>query len=106
MAESTLMTRSGHWELGQSFAVPWKMCSDPAELKFGTQHLRISFKWVPRRREDRMAVTAGYYLSGVIALAIIVIGARFFIAPRAAAAAYGLAVTPDQTRDAFLSVKG
>jgi hypothetical protein len=53
-----------------------------------------------------MAVTAGYYLSGVIALAIVVIGARFFIAPRAAAAAYGLAVTPDQTRDAYLSVKG
>jgi hypothetical protein len=53
-----------------------------------------------------MAVTVGYYLSGVIALAIVVIGARFLIAPRAAAAGYGLAVTPDQTSDAFLSVKG
>ena len=49
--------------------------------------------------------TLGYYLSGVIALGIIIIGARFFVAPHAAAAAFGVPVSPDARWDAFLSVK-
>ena len=49
--------------------------------------------------------TLGYYLSGVIALGIIIIGARFFAAPHAAAAAFGVTVSPDARWDAYLSVK-
>ena len=49
--------------------------------------------------------TLGYYLSGVIALGIIVIGARFFVAPYPAAAGFGVPVTPDARWDAYLSVK-
>ncbi|MEV3900780.1 DUF4267 domain-containing protein [Mycobacterium sp. NPDC050551] len=51
--------------------------------------------------------TVGYVLAGLIAAAIIVIGARFLVAPRAAAAGYG--VQPDLDRPsvgAYLSVKG
>ena len=47
--------------------------------------------------------TLGYYLSGVIALGIIIIGARFFVAPHAAAAAFGVPVSPDARWDAYLS---
>lgn len=52
-----------------------------------------------------MATTIGYVLSGVIALAIAIIGLRFLIAPYSAAANYGVAVTPDSRWSAFLSVK-
>ena len=51
--------------------------------------------------------TIGYTLAGLIAAGIIVIGARFIVAPRAAAAGYG--VLPDQDQPsvgAYLSVKG
>ncbi|MGB6752409.1 MAG: DUF4267 domain-containing protein [Xanthobacteraceae bacterium] len=47
----------------------------------------------------------GYYLSGVIALGIIIIGTRFFVAPHPAAAAFGVPVSPDAHWDAYLSVK-
>jgi Domain of unknown function (DUF4267) len=52
-----------------------------------------------------MAVTAGYYLSAAIAVAIILIGARFMAAPQAAAAGYGVPVEPDARWGAYLSVK-
>ena len=52
-----------------------------------------------------MATIMGYYLSGAIALGIVIIGTRFLFAPYAAAAGFGVAVTPDATWDAFLSVK-
>jgi hypothetical protein len=54
-----------------------------------------------------MITTIGYILAGLIAAAIIVIGARFMIAPRAAAAGYG--VQPDlgdRSVGAYLSIKG
>lgn len=47
--------------------------------------------------------TTGYWLAGIIAAAIIFIGARFLVAPRVAAAGYG--VQPDSA-GAYLSVKG
>jgi hypothetical protein len=37
-----------------------------------------------------MAATIGFYLSGVIAIAIIFIGCRFLLAPSTAASAYGV----------------
>src|SRR5271167_2537089 len=52
-----------------------------------------------------MAATIGFYLSGVIALAIVAIGTRFLVAPYPAADAYGVPVVPDLAWDAFLSVK-
>ena len=56
-----------------------------------------------------MTVTTniGYGLAGLIAAAIIVLGARFLVAPRVAAAGYGVLPDVDQpdTR-AYLSVKG
>lgn len=51
--------------------------------------------------------TIGYVLAGLIAAAIIVIGARFLIAPRAAAAGYG--IQPDLSQPsvgAYMSIKG
>ncbi|MDH6247230.1 DUF4267 domain-containing protein [Mycobacterium sp. OTB74] len=51
--------------------------------------------------------TIGYILSGLIAVGIVFIGARFIVAPRVAAAGYG--VQPDlsqQSTRAYLSVKG
>jgi hypothetical protein len=55
-----------------------------------------------------MTVTAiGYALAGLIAVAIIFIGARFLVSPRVAAAGYG--VQPDleqRSTGAYLSVKG
>lgn len=56
-----------------------------------------------------MTVTAtiGYVLAGVIAAAIIFIGARFLVAPRVAAAGYGVLADVDQPETrAYLSVKG
>ena len=51
-----------------------------------------------------MTVThVGYILAGLIAAAIIVIGARFIVAPRVAASGYGV---PDPGTGAYLSVKG
>jgi hypothetical protein len=51
--------------------------------------------------------TIGYTLAGLIGAGIIFIGARFFVAPRVAAAGYG--VQPDlgqRSAGAYLSVKG
>ena len=54
-----------------------------------------------------VTVTIGYVLAGIIAAAIIFIGARFLVAPRVATAGYGVLAEVDQpgTR-AYLSVKG
>ena len=56
--------------------------------------------------EGQVTVIIGYWLSGVIALGIALIGARFLFAPHAAAAAYGVSVAPDPRWEAYLSVKG
>jgi Domain of unknown function (DUF4267) len=51
--------------------------------------------------------TIGYVLAGLIAAGIVVIGARFIVAPNVAAAGYG--VQPDLTQrsvGAYLRVKG
>ena len=64
--------------------------------------------WPLRRdlpREGQVTATIGYWLSGAIALGIVFIGARFFFAPHAAAAAYGVSVGPDPRWEAYLSVK-
>ncbi|MBU8832243.1 DUF4267 domain-containing protein [Mycolicibacterium goodii] len=53
-----------------------------------------------------MTITA-YILSGLIAAAIIVVGAWFLVAPRVAAAGYGVVPDLDQrSTGAYLSVKG
>ena len=54
-----------------------------------------------------ITATIGYALAGLLAAAIIFIGARFLVAPRVAAAGYG--VLPDLDHPgagAYLSVKG
>jgi hypothetical protein len=49
----------------------------------------------------------GYGLSGLLGLGIIFIGARFLLAPRAAAADFGIAIGPSgESVDPYLSVKG
>ena len=54
-----------------------------------------------------MIITIGYTLAGLIAVAIIFIGARFLVAPRVAAAGYGVEADVGQrSADAYLSVKG
>jgi hypothetical protein len=53
-----------------------------------------------------MATTIGFVLSGVVALAIVFIGARFIYAPYLAASGYGISVLPRQGWDAYLSAKG
>jgi len=54
-----------------------------------------------------MTTTIGYILAGLIAAAIIFIGARFILAPRTAAAGYGVPADPGQPSvGAYLSVKG
>ncbi len=54
-----------------------------------------------------MISIAGYTLAGLIAVAIIVIGARFILAPRVAAAGYGVPADPHQpSMRAYLNVKG
>ena len=54
-----------------------------------------------------MITTIGYALSGLIAAAIIFIGARFIVAPRVAAAGYGVPADPGQQAvSAYLNVKG
>jgi hypothetical protein len=54
-------------------------------------------------REAMVLTKIGYGLSGLLGAGIIVIGARFLVAPRAAAAGYGL--TSEQG-DPYLAVKG
>lgn len=54
-----------------------------------------------------ITTTIGYVLAGVLAAAIIFIGARFLLAPRTAAAGYGVLPDLDQPgARAYLSVKG
>lgn len=54
-----------------------------------------------------ITATAGYVLAGALAAAIIAIGARFLVAPRTAAAGYGVLPDLDQPGvRAYLSVKG
>lgn len=54
-----------------------------------------------------VTTTIGYVLAGVIAAAIIFVGARFLAAPRVAAAGYGVPADVDQPAiRAYLSVKG
>jgi hypothetical protein len=43
----------------------------------------------------------GYWLSGAIALGIVLIGVRFFLAPHAAAVAFGVPVRPDAHWEAY-----
>src|SRR6202008_3689859 len=57
------------------------------------------------RKKNLMINTIGYWLSGVIALGIVLIGVRFFLAPHAAAAAFEVPVRPDAQWEAYLSVK-
>ena len=52
-----------------------------------------------------MIVDSGYYLSAAIALTLVLIGARFFVAPYAAAEGFGVAVAPDARWDAYLRRK-
>jgi hypothetical protein len=54
-----------------------------------------------------ITTTIGYALAGLLAAAIIFIGARFLVAPRVAAAGYGVLPDLDQPgAGAYLSVKG
>lgn len=54
-----------------------------------------------------MTSTIGYTLAALLAAGIIVIGARFLIAPRVAAAGYGVSPNLDRpAAGAYLSVKG
>jgi Domain of unknown function (DUF4267) len=53
-----------------------------------------------------MAATIGFYLSGVIAIAIIFIGCRFLLASSTAAAAYGVPAGAEPHLRAYLSAKG
>ncbi|WP_235488944.1 DUF4267 domain-containing protein, partial [Frankia sp. AvcI1] len=51
--------------------------------------------------------TVGYVFSWIVSVAIIFIGMRFLLVPRAAAAAFGVAVPADIGRaDAYFAVKG
>ncbi|WP_068185951.1 DUF4267 domain-containing protein [Mycobacterium sp. UM_CSW] len=54
-----------------------------------------------------ITTTIGYVLAGLLAAGIIFIGARFLVAPRVAAAGYGVLPDLDQPGvGAYLSVKG
>lgn len=54
-----------------------------------------------------ITTTAGYVLAGLLAAAIIFIGARFLVAPGVAAAGYGVPATSNEPGSgAYLSVKG
>jgi hypothetical protein len=54
-----------------------------------------------------ITATIGYVLAGLLAAAIIFIGARFLVAPRVAAAGYGVLPLLDQPGSgAYLNVKG
>lgn len=60
------------------------------------------------RRHGAVVLTKiGYGLSGLLGVGLIVIGARFLIAPQAAAAGYGITNVQDApASDPFLAVKG
>jgi len=53
-------------------------------------------------------ISLGYVLSGLIALAILFLGSRFWLAPATASAAFGIAGSPQPSTGfaAWLSVKG
>jgi len=53
-----------------------------------------------------VAATIGFYLSGVIAIAIIFIGCRFLLAPSTAASAHGVPASSEPHSRAYLSAKG
>src|SRR5215470_7093177 len=53
-----------------------------------------------------MMASIGFYLSGLIAAAIIFIGCRFLVAPSAAATAYGVPAGAEPHSQAYLSAKG
>lgn len=53
-----------------------------------------------------MMTTIGFYLSGLIAAAIIFIGCRFLLAPSIAAVAYGVPAATEPHSRAYLSAKG
>jgi uncharacterized protein DUF4267 len=54
-----------------------------------------------------IVTTTGYVLAGLLAAGIIFLGARFLVAPRVAAAGYGVLPDVDQASvRAYLSVKG
>ena len=54
-----------------------------------------------------IATTIGYLLAGLLAVGIIFLGARFLVAPRVAAAGYGVLPDVEQTSvRAYLSIKG
>jgi hypothetical protein len=56
---------------------------------------------------DMTATTIAYVLAGLLAAGIILIGARFIVAPRVAAAGYGVPADLGQpSAGAYLSVKG
>ena len=52
-----------------------------------------------------MVVIIGYWLSGAVALGIVLIGMRFIFAPHPAATGYGVSVGPDPRWEAYLSAK-
>ena len=53
-----------------------------------------------------MMTSIGFYLSGLIAAAIIFIGCRFLLAPSTAAAGYGVPAGVEPHSRAYLSAKG
>jgi hypothetical protein len=69
---------------------------------------RRAFFRVPEGRRKAMLVTdIGYALAGLTAVGIIFTGARFLLAPSAAAAGFGIAAWHDGGKaDPYLSVKG
>jgi len=52
-----------------------------------------------------MADIIGYWLCALIALGIVLIGTRFFLAPHVAAAGYGVSVSRDERWEPYLSAK-
>jgi hypothetical protein len=58
-----------------------------------------------RTRGATVPTKIGYGLSGLLGAGIIVIGARFLVAPQAAAAAYGI-TNGGPSSDPYLAVKG
>ena len=60
-----------------------------------------------RRLGTAVLTKIGYGLSGLLGAGIIVIGARFLLAPQAAAAGYGITTEPSgAASDPYLAVKG
>lgn len=53
-----------------------------------------------------MATSIGFYLSGVIAVAIILIGSRYLLVPSLAAEGYGVPASTEPNSRAYLSAKG